>query len=55
MTKDEMSNAGIISPDRADSIAMQFATQSPEMTIGDVANYFVGQQMETSRYDGGLT
>jgi hypothetical protein len=55
MTKDERSNAGIISPDRADSIAMQFATQSPEMTIGDVANYFVGQQMETSRYDGGLT
>ena len=29
MTKKEMSDNGIISPDRADSLAMQFATQTP--------------------------
>ena len=55
MTKEQMVKAGVISPDRADSMAMQYATQSPEMSIGDLASYFVGQQLETNRYDGGLT
>lgn len=34
MTKQEMINKKLISPDRADSIAMQFATQSPERAVG---------------------
>jgi hypothetical protein len=55
MTKEQMVNAGIISPDRADSIAMQYATQAPEMSVGDLSSYFVGQQMETASYDGGIS
>ena len=55
MTKEQMVKAGIVSPDRADSIAMQYATQMPEMNIGDLAAYFSGQQLETSRYDGSIT
>jgi len=55
LTKEQMQNAGTISPDRADSIAMQFATQAPEVSAGDLANFFTGQVMETSSYDGGIT
>jgi hypothetical protein len=45
----------IISPDRADSIAMQFATQLPCVPVGDISDYFIGEQMETARYDGSIT
>jgi hypothetical protein len=55
ITKEQMVNAGIISPDRADSMAMQCATQAPEMSAGDMASYFVGEQMETASYDGSIT
>ena len=34
MTKEEMRRNGIKSPDHADSLAMQFATQSPRLSIG---------------------
>lgn len=54
VTKEEMKNASLPSPDRADSIAMQFATQSPEMSVGDITDYFGGQQMETATYDGSI-
>ena len=53
-TKEQMQQAGIISPDRADSIAMQFATQAPEISVGQLSDYFVGQQMETADYDGSI-
>jgi len=33
-TKKEMADAGIISPDRADSLAMQYATQVPRLETG---------------------
>ena len=55
LTKEQMKAQGIISPDRADSIAMQFATQSPEISVGDLSDYFVGQQMETASYDGSIS
>jgi hypothetical protein len=35
MTKQEMINKKIVSPDRADSIAMQMATQMPEQAYGE--------------------
>ena len=50
-----MVNAGILSPDRADSIAMQYATQAPEMSVGDLAAYFTGQHMESANYDAGIS
>jgi hypothetical protein len=55
LTKEQMQQAGIISPDRADSIAMQFATQSPELSAGNILNFFEGQTMETASYDGSIT
>lgn len=54
LTKEQMKQAGIVSPDRADSIAMQFATQSPEMSVGEITDFFAGQQMETATYDGSI-
>lgn len=55
LTKEQMKAQGIISPDRADSAAMQFATQAPIMSAGDIADFLVGQQMETASYDGSIT
>jgi hypothetical protein len=55
MTKEQMVNAGIISPDRADSVAMQYATQAPEMSVGDLGDWFSGQHMESANYDAGIS
>jgi hypothetical protein len=55
LTKEQMKALKIISPDRADSIAMQFATQLPCVPVGDISDYFIGEQMETARYDGSIT
>lgn len=54
LTKEQMQQAAIVSPDRADSIAMQFATQAPEMSVGQLSDFFQGQQMETASYDGSI-
>jgi len=53
MTKKEMVDAGIVSPDRADSEAMQFATQSPILIPG-VPLVVLGNTLETASYDGSL-
>jgi phage terminase large subunit len=55
MTKQEMVDKGIKSPDRADSIAMQSATQSPVLLPGLVDMPIVGAQMETASYDGSIS
>jgi len=54
LTKQEMIDKGIMSPDRADSIAMQFATQAPIIMPG-VESIFMGNQLETAGYDGSIT
>jgi len=54
ITKEQMQAAAIISPDRADSIAMQFATQAPEMSAGQLSDFFAGQTMETASHDGSI-
>ncbi len=54
MTKQEMMDKGIKSPDRADSIAMQAATQSPVLMPGLVDRPIIGVQMETASYDGSI-
>jgi hypothetical protein len=54
MTKKEMVDKGIISPDRADSEAMQFATQAPILMPGTPL-IVLGRQMETASYDGSIT
>jgi len=53
LTKEEMRNAGIISPDRADSMAMQYATQQPELSFGISDPYIV--QGIAERYDAGIS
>jgi hypothetical protein len=55
LTKKEMIDKGIISPDRADSEAMQFATQSPILMPGASAKIILGKPLETAGYDGSLT
>jgi len=55
LTKEQMRIQGITSPDRADSIAMQFATQSPMHSVVDPASILVLTTTETSRYDGALS
>jgi hypothetical protein len=55
ITKEEMKNAGIISPDRADSIAMQFATQSPIYGTISSESFMLGMTMESSGYDGSIS
>jgi len=54
MTKDEMKNAGIISPDRADSIAMQHATQAPELSAG-LTDFITIPGRISETYDAGLS
>lgn len=54
-TKEEMKNAGIVSPDRADSIAMQYATQAPILTSFNSENVMLGTTMESAGYDGSLS
>ena len=54
-TKEEMKNQSLPSPDRADSMAMQYATQAPEIPVGDIGAFFMGQQMETAHYDGSIS
>jgi hypothetical protein len=53
LTKKEMVTKGIISPDRADSIAMQYATQLPALTSGVTETIAISGIAE--RYDAGLT
>jgi len=53
ITKKEMVNKGIDSPDRADSIAMQFATQSPEVAMGN--HDFIAIPGIAETYDAGLS
>jgi uncharacterized protein YndB with AHSA1/START domain len=53
LTKQEMVDKGIVSPDRADSEAMQFATQSPILTPG--GPILIGRTLETASYDGSIT
>ena len=50
LTKEEMRNAGITSPDRADSIAMQFATQSPMTVDVDLESVIMGNQLASAGY-----
>lgn len=54
MTKKEMKALGIKSPDKADSVAMQYATQSPTYGSGNSAIEVVGESLEDN-YDAGLT
>lgn len=56
LTKQEMVDKNIVSPDRADSIAMQFATQAPILVEG-LTNFIAlqGNQLETASYDGSIT
>lgn len=55
LTKEQMQALSIISPDRADSIAMQNATQAPHTTVGDLADFFIGQSMETASYESSIS
>lgn len=55
ITKEEMVRLKITSPDRADSIAMQLATQSPILGKIDASSIILGNQMETASNDGSLT
>ena len=54
LTKKEMVDQNIESPDRADSEAMQFATQAP-LLIPSGPIIMMGKQLETASYDGSLT
>ena len=53
LTKKEMVSKGIVSPDRADSIAMQFATQLPEVAFG--RSDFIAISGISETYDAGLS
>jgi phage terminase large subunit len=53
LTKQEMVDKGIVSPDRADSCAMQFATQAPLLVPG--MPVIVGNTLETASHDGSIT
>ena len=55
LTKEQMKAQAIISPDRADSIAMQFATQSPIQGAVDPSAFVPLNTTESSRYDGALS
>jgi hypothetical protein len=50
-----MIDEGLASPDRADSIAMLMATQTPMVGRLTAEDIVIMDQMETSRYDGALT
>lgn len=54
LTKQEMIDKGIVSPDRADSMAMQSATQAPMLIPGSTQIVMV-KQLESASYDGSLT
>lgn len=47
LTKKEMQDMGIVSPDRADSIAMQFATQRPMMGHFAAEDILIGKPLES--------
>lgn len=56
ITKQEMVDKGLRSPDRADSIAMQFATQQPELLPGVLGKAIIfGAPMESASYDGSIS
>ena len=52
--KIEMVDKGIMSPDRADSEAMQMATQAPILIPGTPL-IVMGGTMETASYDGSIS
>lgn len=54
LTKKEMVDKGIMSPDRADSEAMQMATQAPILMPG-IPMIVMGGTMETASYDGSIS
>ncbi len=54
LTKKEMKLLGIISPDRLDSLAMQFATQIPMLSAFRLEDVLVGATMESANYDGAI-
>jgi phage terminase large subunit len=54
LTKQEMVDKGIVSPDRADSMAMQCATQAPMLMPGTMG-IIMGKKLETAGYDGSIT
>jgi hypothetical protein len=51
LTKKEMKDVGIRSPDRIDSIAMQFATQQPMIGAVTLNDVLMGSTLESVRYD----
>ena len=54
LTKKEMQDKGIVSPDRADSMCMQKATQAPQLIIG-AELLIAGTQLETAGYDASIS
>jgi hypothetical protein len=54
ITKKEMKEAGITSPDRADSVVMQFATQIPVLVKPSTDDFVVIPTVETAHYDGSI-
>ena len=54
LTKKEMVDQNITSPDRADSCAMQMATQAPMLLPGGPI-VMMGKRLETASYDGSIT
>jgi len=54
LTKKEMVDKGIVSPDRADSEAMSFATQAP-MLNSSLPTILMGRPLETAGYDGSIS
>ncbi len=56
LTKKEMIDKGIMSPDRADSMAMSFATQQPVLIPGVLGEAIVfGAPMESASYDASIS
>jgi len=56
LTKKEMIDKGIISPDRADSMAMTCATQQPVLLPGVLGNAIVfGAPLESASYDASIS
>lgn len=54
VTKQEMTDQGLDSPDRADSVVMQFATQPPTEVDFNVANIALGSRLESAGNGAGI-
>ena len=56
LTKKEMTDQGIKSPDRSDSMAMMCATQAPMFIEGSLASMIgFGKRLETAGYDASIS